>query len=568
VTRAGAAWIAAAVLTAANAIKPIVVDDPIFVTYAQQAAHHPTDPYGFEFFWNERPGPAIRFGWVPPVLPYWLAAAMTLFGDQPFAWKLALFPFALALSAALAFVLTRFAPRSPPLLVLAIVLGPVVLPSLNLMLDVPAIALGLAGFALFVSACDRASPSRALVAGLLLGLAMQTKYVAVVYPALALVYALCFHKAREAVLAMLAAAALFIGWEAALLARYGESHFLAGVERLQTREILRTVARAEAEAPGTALLYWAISLPSLLGGTALASALLALVGLGARHRLVSFAAIAATIPFALIVALPRPPLWETGAFVSRLAARNPELFLFLPLGLACAAVFGAALWRLRRDAASDRRLDAVLVAWLVLEVAGYFAISPFPAVRRVIGLGIAMMVFAARIASLRPDEREARAGARAAALLSIALGALYFGSDVADARARREVAGRASARLAALGADPARETIWYTGHWEFQFYAENAGMHPIVAGESRLRPGDWLLVPEGVPKPPIPLPAEDFEPLETLEARSPSPWSTIPRFYNGPVGLRRQPETQLVLRVLRVTRDFVPELTVRRGEGD
>ena len=63
----------------------------------------------------------------------------------PVAWKLSLFPFALALTGSLAFLLGRWAPPLAVPAVFLLALGPAVLPSLNLMLDVPALALGAAG---------------------------------------------------------------------------------------------------------------------------------------------------------------------------------------------------------------------------------------------------------------------------------------------------------------------------------------------------------------------------------------------------------------------------------------
>ena len=87
---AGAALLAALLLTGLNAAKPLVIDDTVYGGFAAQAVAHPTDPYGFEVFWWHEPEPAIGFGWVPPVLPYWLAGAMTLLGDSPVAWKLSL----------------------------------------------------------------------------------------------------------------------------------------------------------------------------------------------------------------------------------------------------------------------------------------------------------------------------------------------------------------------------------------------------------------------------------------------------------------------------------------------
>ena len=85
-------------------------------------------------------------------------------------------------------------------------------------------------------------------------------------------------------------------------------------------------------------------------------------------------------------------------------------------------------------------------------------------------------------------------------------------------------------------------------------------MRPVVAGESHLRPRDWLVLPDKVPRPPISFPEDFFRAEDELVATSASPWSTISVYYDGPIPLRRQPEPHAALRILRVTRDLVPRL--------
>ena len=438
------------------------------------------------------------------------------------------------------------------------------LPGLNLMLDVPALALGLLGYALFVLACERPDARIALASGLVLGLAMQTKYSAVVYPALVLVHAAIYRRPREGAVALLAAAGLFVGWESLLFARYQQSHLLAGIERLQTLELLPALAASRSRDAGEqrALLD---ALPALAAGRHAALPGSARGGGSRReaHPRAGGGAIAAA----------RVRRDRRAAAPARLRGRGllrralrllPELFVFVPLGLCVAIAIGCAAARsLRGGASSDPRVDRVLVAWLLLEIVGYFAISPYPAVRRVIGLGVAAALLAARAAcQARRCSRTPAPAAQIAAAFGVALGLLYFGSDLADAIARRAAIARAEQRLTQLGADRTRETLWYNGHWELQFYAEEAGMHAVVAGESQLRPRDWLLLTENTTQPPISFPADRFREEDELLAMSRSPWSTMPLYYDGPVPLRRQPEFQARARIFRVTRDWVSQVRV------
>src|SRR5207249_2894070 len=147
------------------------------------------DPYGFSVFWYDRPYPANEV-LAPPVLLYWWAAAVRLFGESPILWKLWFFPFSLLLVIALRSLFRRFARGLETPLVWMMVLAPSILPAFNLMLDVPALALSLAALALFFRAADRGSFSQATTAGVVAGVAMQTKYTAFLAPAVMVVYSL------------------------------------------------------------------------------------------------------------------------------------------------------------------------------------------------------------------------------------------------------------------------------------------------------------------------------------------------------------------------------------------
>src|SRR5262249_9351280 len=144
---------------------------------------HPLDPYGFMVFWWDRPEPANQV-LAPPLLPYWWAAGLRLFGPDPLSWKLWLFPFSILFVVSLNALFRRFARGlEGPLLWMTVLSAPF-LPSLNLMLDIPALALSLTSVALFLRAVDRGCWGWAAAAGLLAGLAMQTKYTGFLAPSI------------------------------------------------------------------------------------------------------------------------------------------------------------------------------------------------------------------------------------------------------------------------------------------------------------------------------------------------------------------------------------------------
>src|SRR5439155_7993385 len=103
--------------------------------------------------------------------------------------------------------------------------------------DVPCLALNLAAVAVFLRARDRGSWTMPAVAGILAGLAMQTKYTALTVPA-AFIAAVASSPPdrrglafRQGVLAVGTAAAVFLSWEVFTAWRYGQSHFLHHLAR-------------------------------------------------------------------------------------------------------------------------------------------------------------------------------------------------------------------------------------------------------------------------------------------------------------------------------------------------
>src|SRR5205823_12917385 len=100
-------------------------------------------------------------------------------------------------------------------------LSPALLPSANLMLDIPALALSLAAVALFIRATQWGAWWLALLAGLAAGLAMQTKYSALVTPLVLLAWGLTHRKIGLALLAAATSLVLFAAWELFIAATQG-----------------------------------------------------------------------------------------------------------------------------------------------------------------------------------------------------------------------------------------------------------------------------------------------------------------------------------------------------------
>ena len=157
------------------------------------------------------------------------------------------------------------------------------------MLDVPALALSLTSVHLFLTACDRDSLGRAVLAGFVAGVAMETKYTGAVAPAVMLLAAGDDGRWRLwPAAAMAAASQVFLSWEFLIALLYGESHFLLSPPRPPPGRC--------AEKGALVTLFF-----SYLGGLAPFLVVLGLAALGVRRRWLAAASALILAGFALIV---------------------------------------------------------------------------------------------------------------------------------------------------------------------------------------------------------------------------------------------------------------------------
>jgi hypothetical protein len=497
----------ALIVTLANAIKPVVIDDTAYLTYTRHIAANPLDPYGFSIYWYTAPEPAFEV-LAPPVVPYWLAVGVTLFGEHGALLKLWLLPFVWVFAWAVRDLLRRFARGTESRLLPLIVLSPAVLPTVNLMLDVPALGLGLAAVAVFARACEpvpalrhRASTQTdcgswrlAVAAGVLAALAMQTKYTALLIPPAIGWYGVTHRRLRLAALAVLVSVTTFAAWEGALVANYGRSHFLHHAADQEP-------ARADGEGHLAAYLRakrdLAPPLAGHLGCVGIAVGLVAAAALGVARRWLVLAAGVWAAGLALIVFLPYRMTVLTAGEPGRTADVTATTAFWQAFGmLVLAALAGCAVLlsfrfgkglRLRANGGT-----AFVVGWVLLELVGYFVLTPFPAARRVIGFVVVGGLLAGRALSrverIHPQQR--LPGWLIA--FGIATGFAVAALDTLDAFPEKWCAERA----AVIASDrPEGSTVWYAGHWGFQFYCERGGMKPAVPGHSVLQPGDILVLP-------------------------------------------------------------------------
>lgn len=540
----------AVLVTLANALKPVTVDDTAYLSYARQIAQHPFDPYGFTAFWWSEPEPAMHV-LIPPVVPYWLAAGMRFFGESPALLKLWLLPFVYLLAWSLRALLVRFAGGVEWFVLPLLMLSPAVLPTVNLMIDVPAMALAVAAVEVFIRSTRQSNWRQAILGGVIAGLAMQTKYTALVLPAVIAWYGITHRLFALTAVAVGISIALFVGWEFLLMLHYHESHFLYHASQ-----------SAGAPPPGatrvTAFFAGKSDLiPPLVGQLGCLAAgvgLLAASALRFSQRWVVALAVVWSVCFVLVCVLPhRLPtlnaIWQASGWCWLAAIGS------------CT---GTLLFRVKKGLGIRISADSwFLVGWFAIELAASLILSPFPAARRVIGITLVGGLVAARAASRIQRAHPERRPPQWILAVGIVAGVAVAAIDTLDAFPEKVCAERAAE---VTRNRPETSTVWFVGHWGFQYYCEHAGMESLVIGKSVLHAGDFLVLPaypdSGFHRPyagfdvqiPPPVMADEIAVIQWDDWLSAQ---TVPNFYGGTDPIRGRNYPRLQVRIYRLRADWI-----------
>jgi 4-amino-4-deoxy-L-arabinose transferase-like glycosyltransferase len=422
------------------------------------------------------------------------------------------------------------------------------------MLDLPAIALGLAALNVYVVATERQSLTLAIAAGLLTGLAMQTKYTAFLVPGVMFFWSATTGRWRCWPLAVAVAVGLLVAWEWFIATKYGASHL--ELARQNDRELLTKISQLP-------------FLFSHLGGLTVFGIGIGMAALGLRRSLVWGAVAVMLLSYVALIVFDV-------TFTSPVHRDPPVQFqlveaLFNGVAFVGCVVVVLTVWTLRRIERGDRRPETTfLLLWLGLEVAGFLLLAPFPAVRRVLGVGLVLSLLVARLAARRALYLWKRGPLRGLVLGSVVLGFAVAARDLAEARVQLQGAEIAAEWIAEQGG---RGKVWYVGHWGFQFYAERLGMKPVVPRYDRppdpngpipfppatvFEPGDWIVVPSEYTV------IQQQLYLDPACVEEPRPWNfggalpvrTVRCYYDGRTPLEHREGPWLTVRAYLVRRRF------------
>src|SRR5450631_4049412 len=462
-----------AVVTAFELFKAVHIDDTAYLEVARAILAHPLHPMSQLLNWGDSATPIHKQN-MPHLLLYLMAAVMKA---APGHFELALhvlWALLSGLAIATFHALARALKAPRPLVWTAIFcLGPAFIPSQNLMLDVPLLAVWMA----FFWALAQEDGGGLMAAAVLAAVACLIKYSSLVLlPILSLAIVRRRGPGRrrlgELSLLLIPLGAL-AGWSLFNWFDYGGIHIL---ERPIATGAVPGLGRRLAVLVSRGIL-WIVALGAITPFS------LAFVGpLGAsrtgRQLLVVAAAIAVVSPFIGHAALSAEPVVQS-------ILRG----LFLGNGVLVAGLTARG-WRGRDDPKSTAasRLPSsgwYLGIWVVGAALFIVVLSPFIAVRHVLLALPAVLLLIAR----GPDAvRLSRRGLILGVGLTAMAGVLLAASDARLADLNRRKVPELVAQFCRDGA-----RCVSIGHWGWQWYAAKEGLPTYDRERTNLRPGDRVI---------------------------------------------------------------------------
>jgi Dolichyl-phosphate-mannose-protein mannosyltransferase len=455
--------------------KPFNIDDPCYVWCAKQIQSHPADPYGFNVNWYGSPQPMWSVMQNPPLDCYFIALAAGIFGwSEPGIHLMFLLP-AIAVILGTFRLAQKFC-GSPFFAATATLFTPVFLVSSTaVMCDVPMLALWVWAVVFWVEGVMENKISKLVVAGILIALAVMTKYNgACLVPLLAAYSLLHGRRSYRWILCLLIPLATMAAYQIISKKLYG----------------LALLTQASAYAG------WA---KNTFGFTHVQTGLTALAFTGGCHattvffmpllwrkRTLMLLAGLASVATATVV--------FNGAFLEKYCTIQAGLKPFIGVQIVFWATGGILLLSLAVHELWKQR-DAQ--AWLLLLwIFGVFSFSAFVNwtvnARTLLPMTPAVAILLARCLNRRfPlqdnfSPRRATWVLLAGGLLTLLLAQADFALAAADRRCAIEVHARYGA---------GKEPLWYDGNWGYQFYMDKLGASGVDVEHPKLKAGDILALP-------------------------------------------------------------------------
>jgi 4-amino-4-deoxy-L-arabinose transferase-like glycosyltransferase len=459
------------------------MDDTLFLWIARHLGEHVTNFFGFNANWYGYAMPMHQIMQNPPGGAYFIAAAAAL-GGWGEVWLHSAFLLPAIAVGLGTFRLGRRLSSRPMVGALCAVLTPAfVVSATNIMADVLMLACYTWAIAFWVEGLEDRRPGFLLLASLLIATAALTKYFGISLIPLLGVYSWLYHrKQAAAATACLVVPVIILGWfELYASGLYGHGLVFGAFDYSTLWGTKHATLLQRFQRLGTGL--------SFLGG-GLIGTVLFIPWLWPRRQwlwgvgLYVLVALAGAALFAKYIIVQGK--WSEGSGWWFRA----QYLLFVGVGLHLLALAVIEFWR-QRDAPSF-----LLLSWLLGTFAFAAVLNWTVSVRALLPLTPAAgILIARRLGRQAPSQPSGCASPGVPALAAVLVACALISGAVAAV----DYAWAGSMRAMASKLYPAcktpANTVYYQGHWGFQYYMDAAGGVAVDLTSLVLRPDDMVINP-------------------------------------------------------------------------
>jgi 4-amino-4-deoxy-L-arabinose transferase-like glycosyltransferase len=521
--------------------KAFHIDDPIFIWTAQQATHHPLDPYGFTATWWSRATPMWYIQQNPPLAAYYMAVIGSIAGWSERALHLGFILPAIIVVLGTYRVALRFTGNAFLAAAATLVAPGFLVSATGIMCDVSMLALWMLAMLLWVEGLDApAKPVYLLVSGVLIATCALTKYFGV--SLIPLLFAYSWFRRRS-----LGSWIVYLVVPAAILGAYEfYTHHLYGAGLITLAVLHKSSVRQSETASGRALVGLAFA-----GGCAL-PALAFVPLLWSRRQVLWGGAISGLMAICFLtgwVALGSVYQYQHWIQVHR-GWISEQLFFYVAGALSIIAL-ALTDFREHRDAGS-----LLLALWIFGTMFFAIVVNWDVNARSILPMIPAVAMLIAR----RVEARDMASGrwSMVYILPIVVCGAISLwiaAGDMALANSARSAANYIREKTQG---EP--NTVWFEGRWGFEYYMQQFGARPVEPDAEQCHFGDLVVIPKyntalfKFPLKTTQAEIVDFEIHTWVTPMNPddgagfyfSGWGPLP-FVFGPV----QPQRYLMARVLQ-----------------
>ena len=454
--------------------KAFHIDDTLFLFIARQIHVDPMDFYGSAVNWNGAEEPVSVINKNPPAVSYFIALVTWILGWGEIPLHLAFLMPAAGFSLG-TYCLARMLCTRPHLAAVTAALTPAFLvSSTNVMSDVMMMAFYVWAAALWLLGLERGRRLYFVCSAACIALSALTKYYGISLVPLLAVFTLVKKRKLGSWVLYLALPILILAvYEWITYAQYGQG-------LLSSAASFALTARYEGKA---ALLMKTLTLLAFTGGCLASSAFYSPFLWSARSWAIAVWLASTLIIFFLTMSEVGGVLRDADGVRWGLIT---QFIFFILAGIHILALAIADLW-------TNRDSPALL---LFLWILGAFFFAGFVNwminARVLLPMAPAMGILIMRRFEQRAETRGPR---RRQALVWPLIPAACLALLVTWADFRQANANRSAARIIHAEYKDFAHTLWFQGHWGFQYYMESLGAKALDLKNSWLEPGDVVVVP-------------------------------------------------------------------------